>query len=170
MDAKYLLRAGIAFIIPFSPGVHPIVPPGATEAQIAHAKREHEESTCKFRLFKAVDNYLKNQLVNNIGNIYINDLWDRVTGFSTRSAREILEYLYRTYGSVTPVQLTANGNRFRAPYKGSTDLEAYFNGIGDCLFMADKANQTYPEGQTLTAASSATTQSQRPPPSHAKMA
>ena len=41
-DAKYLLRASITFIIPFNPGVHPVIAPGSTDAQIAHAKREHE--------------------------------------------------------------------------------------------------------------------------------
>ena len=64
-----------------------------------------------------------------------------MTGFATRSARDILEYLYRTYRSVTPAQLTANDEKFRGTYDGSTYLEAYFNGIDDCLFMADKANQ-----------------------------
>ena len=145
-DAEYLLRASIAFIVPFNPGVHPVVAPVATDAQIAHAKRKHEESTRKFRLFKAVDNVLKNQLVNAIDKVYIKDLRDRVTGFVTRSIRDILQYLYRTYGSVTPAQLTANGERFRAPYDGSTDLEAYFNDIDDCLFMSDKANQPYSKG------------------------
>ena len=77
--------------------MHPVVAPGATDAQIAHAKREqnnpraHEESTREFRLFKAVDNDLKNQLVNAINGIYIKYLRDRVTGFATRSARDILE-------------------------------------------------------------------------------
>ena len=86
-----------------------------------------------------------------------------MTGLATCSVRDILQYLYQTYGSVTPAQLTVNNERFRAPYDGSTDLEAYFLGINDCLFMADKANQPYSEGQTLTAASSAITQSQRFP-------
>ena len=162
-DAEYLLRAGIAFIIPFNPGVHPVVAPGATNSQIAHAKLEHEESTREFRLFKAVDHALKSQLVNAIDNIYIKYLRDRVTGFATRSVRDILQYLYQTYGSVTPAQLTDNDERFRAPYDGSTDLEAYFNGIYNCLFMADKANQPYSEGQNITAASIAITQSQHFP-------
>ena len=51
-----------------------------------------------------------------------------------------------------PAQLTPNDERFRAPYDGFADLKAYFNGIDDCLFMADKANQPYSEGKTLTAA------------------
>ena len=68
----------------------------------------------------------------------------------TRSTRDILQYLYRTYGSATPAQLSANDEAFRAPYDGSTDLEAYFNAIEDCLFMADKAGQPYYAGQTLT--------------------
>ena len=55
----------------------------------------------------------------------------------------------------------AKDERFRAPYDESTDLEAYFNGIEDCLFMADKANQPYSEGKTLTAVYIAITQSQR---------
>ena len=90
-DDEYLLHSGIGFIIPFNPGVHPVIAPGATEDQIAHAKHENEESTCKLRLFKAVDNALKNQLVNAIDDIYIKNLYDRVTGFVTRSARDILE-------------------------------------------------------------------------------
>ena len=64
---------------------------------------------------------------------------------------------------MTPAQLSANDESFRAPYDGSTDLKAYFNGIEDCLFMADKAGQAYSVGQTLTAASSAIIQSQRFP-------
>ena len=59
LDADYLLCAGIAFIILFNPGVHPVVSPGSTDAQIAHAKREHEESTREFQLFKAVDNVFR---------------------------------------------------------------------------------------------------------------
>ena len=73
-----------------------------------------------------------------------------MTGFATRSVRDILQYLYRTYRLVTPTQLTANDERFRSPYDGSTDFEAYFNGIDNCLFMAYKDNQPYSEGQTLT--------------------
>ena len=150
----------MAFIVTFNLGVHPIVAPGSAKAQIAHAKREHEEFTRKFRLFKAVDNALKNQLVNAIDDIYIKYLRDNVTGFAARSVRDVPEYLYPTYGSVTPAQLMANNKRFRAPYDGSTDLEAYFNGINDCLFISDKANQPYSKWKTLTAASSAITQSQ----------
>ena len=169
-DAEYFLCSGIESIVPFKPGVHPVVAPGATDAEIAHAKCEHEEATREFRLFKAVDNALLKKLVNNIDDIYIKDLRDHMTGFTTRYVMDILHYLYRTYGSVIPTQLMANDEKFRSPYDGSTDLEAYFNGVNDYLFMADKANQTYSEGQTLTAASSAITQSQRSPPRHARMA
>ena len=153
----------MAFIVTFNLGVHPIVAPGSAKAQIAHAKREHEEFTRKFRLFKAVDNALKNQLVNAIDDIYIKYLRDNVTGFAARSVRDVPEYLYPTYGSVTPAQLMAKNKRFRAPYDGSTDLEAYFNGIDNCLFMADKANQPYSEGKTFTAVSITNTQYQCPP-------
>ena len=110
-----------------------------------------------------MDNAFKNELVNAIDDIYIKELRDRGTGFATPSVRDIFQYLYQTYGSVTPAQLTANDEQFRAPYDGSTDLEAYFNGIDDCLFMADKSNQPYSECQTITTVSSVITQYQRFP-------
>ena len=150
--------------------MHPILAPCATDAQISHQKREHEEHTREIRFFQAADNALKNLLVNAVYAPYIKDLRDRVTDFATRSTRDILQYLYRTYGSVTPAQLSENDESFRAPYDGLIDLEAYFNGIEDCLFMADKAGQTYSIGQTLTAASSAIIQYQRSPPRYEGMA
>ena len=60
---------------------------------------------------------------------------------------------------MTPAQLSENDELFRTPYDGSTYLEAYFNGIEDCLFMADKPGQGDSVSQTLTAASSAIIQS-----------
>ena len=50
---------------------------------------------------------------------------------TTHSIRDILHYLYQTYGLVTTAQIMANNERFRAAYNGSTDLEAYFNDIDD---------------------------------------
>ena len=38
-DAEYFLRAGVNFVRPVNPGVHPVLTPGATAAQIAHQKR-----------------------------------------------------------------------------------------------------------------------------------
>ena len=102
LDAEYLLRSGIAFIILFNPGVHPVVAPEATDAQITHTKREHKESMREFRLFKAVDNALKNHLGNAIDDIYIKDLRDRVTGFATRSVRDFLNTFTEHTGQSHP--------------------------------------------------------------------
>ena len=82
-DAEYILRAGVNFIRPVNPSVHPILAPGATDAQIAHQKRKHEEHTREFRVFQAADNALKNLLVNAVEAPYIKDLRDRVTGFGS---------------------------------------------------------------------------------------
>ena len=109
--AEYFLHAGVNFVRPVNPGVHPVLAPGATAAQIAHQKREHEEHTREFRVFQAADNALKNLLVNAVDTPYIKDLRDRVTGFATRSTRDILQYLYCTYGLVTPRNFQQTTNR-----------------------------------------------------------
>ena len=56
--------------------MHPVLAPGATAAQIAHQKREHEEHTQEFRVLQAADNALKNLLVNAVDAPYIKDLRD----------------------------------------------------------------------------------------------
>ena len=38
-SAEYLYQAGVKFILPRNPGVHPIIQSGATDAQIAYIKR-----------------------------------------------------------------------------------------------------------------------------------
>ena len=79
-DAEYFLSAGVNFVRPVNPGVHPFLTPGATATQIAHQKREHEEHIREFRVLQASDNGLKNLLVNAVDAPYIKDLRDRVTG------------------------------------------------------------------------------------------
>ena len=131
------------------------------DAQIQYTKRKHEESIREYRLFNTTDAALKLQLVKAVDNTYIRGICDHITGYATRTNRDIIEYLYRTYGSVTPAQLIANDQNFGSPYDGSTDLETYFNGLEDCLHMAEAAGQLYSEGQTLTTATGAILQSQQ---------
>ena len=160
---EYLRQAGVNFIRPSNPGVHPIVPTGSTDPQIQYIKREHEERIREYRLFNATDAALKLQLIKAVDETYIRGIRDRITGYATRTTRDIIEYLYRTYGSVTPAQLIQNDQNFKTPYDGSTDLETYFNGLEDCLHMAEAAGQPYSEGQTLTTATGTISQSQRFP-------
>ena len=127
--AEYLRQDRVNFIHTINPGVHPIVPSESTDAQIQYTKRKHEESIHGYRLFNAIYAALKTQLIKAVNETYIRGIRDRITGYATHTTRDSIEYLYQTYGSVTPAQLIANYQNFRAPYDGSTDLDTYFNGL-----------------------------------------
>ena len=161
--AEYLRQAGVKFIRPSNPGVYHIVQYGATDSQIEYTKRKHEEIIREYHLFNAIDAALKLQLTKAVDKTYTRGIFDRINGYAMRTTRDIIEYLYRTYGSVIPAQLIANDHNFKSPYGRSIDLETYFNSLEDCLHMAEAAGQPYFEGQTLTTATGAISQYQRFP-------
>ena len=101
--AECLHQYGVNFIRPINPVVHPIVQYGSTDAQIAHTKREHEERIRDYYLFNATYAALKIQLTKAVDKNYIQDIRDCITGYATRTTRDIIDYLYQTYGSVTPL-------------------------------------------------------------------
>ena len=161
--AEYLRQAGVNFIRPINPGVNPIVQAVSTDAQISYTKREHEGKICEYRLFNATDAALKLQLTKAVDETYIQSICNCITGYATRTTIDIIEYLYQTYGSVTPGQLIANDQNFKAPYDRSTDLETYFNGLEDCLHVAEATGQPYSKVQSLTTATGEISQSQQFP-------
>ena len=88
--AEYLHQAGVNFIHTINPGVHPIVQAESTDAQIAYAKREHEEIIREYRLFNATDAALKLQLTKAVDKTYIQGIRDCITGYATRTTRNII--------------------------------------------------------------------------------
>ena len=76
--AEYLCQAGVKFILPRNPGVHPIIQSGATDAQIAYTKREHEEIICEYCLFDATYAALKLQLTKEADKTYTQDICNRI--------------------------------------------------------------------------------------------
>ena len=61
------------------------------------------------------DSALKPQLTKSVDETYIQGIRDHITGYATRTTRDIIEDLYRTYGPLTPAQLIANNQNFKAP-------------------------------------------------------
>ena len=125
------------FIHPINPGVHPIFQAGATDAQTSYTKREHKEIIREYLLFNATYAVLKLHLTKVVEETYIQGIRNRITGYTTRTTRYIMEYLYRTYGSVNPSQRITNDQNFKSPYEVYIDLETYFSGLEDCLHMAE---------------------------------
>ena len=147
--AVYATISAIPFVAPINPGPHPIQAPGATAAQIAEANRIHDATLRVWRQYQATDKALKQLLLQAVDPVYVQPLRNRLTGFATVSTRTILDHLYARYGRISPLDLEANDQRFKAAYDTAMPIEGLFEQISKAIDLADAAGAPYTAEQIL---------------------
>jgi len=147
--AVYATISAIPFVAPINPGPHPIQAPGATAAQIAEANRIHDATLRVWRQYQATDKALKQLLLQAVDPVYVQPLRNRLTGFATVSTRTILDHLYARYGRISPLDLEANDQRFKAAYDTAMPIEGLFEQISKAIDLADAAGAPYTPEQIL---------------------
>jgi hypothetical protein len=91
-----------------SPGRSPTEITGGLAAQISAERHRWEESVTTFRTRSTVDQALKKQIITVFEPMYLEILNNDMVGFANTSAREMLEHLFLSYGSITAVDLELN--------------------------------------------------------------
>jgi hypothetical protein len=102
------IAPGTPFVTPIFPGNQPIIPAGATAAQIAEIVRIHTKLMRQWKECQNVDAALKKQLINSVDEIYIQSLRNRMNGYANVTARTMLDHLIQHYGRMQPQHMTAN--------------------------------------------------------------
>jgi hypothetical protein len=64
--------------------------------------------------------------------MYLDVLNDNMVGFSNISARDMLDHLFVTYGSLTTVDLQINFEHMRRAWDPQQPVESLFKQIQDC--------------------------------------
>ena len=103
LEAIYITLPGATlFVRPVDPG--PFIPSNnrLTGAEIAQEKAAHDELKRLYYEVNAVENALRNQLVQAIDKEYIDGLRDPQTYMIRCPIQEIVEYLQSNYGQITP--------------------------------------------------------------------
>jgi hypothetical protein len=103
--AVYNTLSAIVFI---TPGAQPIVPAGATVAQINGLTCQHIEANRIWKEFLATDKALKQQLLAVVNDMYYRTLHNRITGYANATTLHILTHLYATYSNINPTDLIEN--------------------------------------------------------------
>jgi hypothetical protein len=75
-----------------------------------------------------------------------------MVGFANTSAREMLEYLFLSYGSITAVDLERNFENMRKAWDPQQPVETLFKQIQDCVDYAEAGGITIGESQKLSTA------------------
>ena len=143
---------GTAFVIPPNPGPTANLVGATTQPQINARLRTHAEQLRQWKEYKNVNDAIKNQLIGAIEPMFIRGLRNQHVGFLNQSIQNILQYLFRNYGQITPIDLEANEKRMKADWNPNDPIDTLVNQIEDAIEFADDAGQPFSPAQILTTA------------------
>jgi hypothetical protein len=103
-----------------------------TAAQISAARHIWEEDVQTYRTYTSVQQALKKQIISVFEPIYLDFLNDNMVGFANISARDMLDHLFGTYGSINAVDLEINFEHMRRAWDLQQPVESLFKQIQDC--------------------------------------
>ncbi len=137
---------------PVNPGLNPAIPPNAPAELIANYRNNHNEIRRTWKLCINVNSALRKQLLQTVDEIYLRAIKKPHTGFSTLQARDMLAYLFRIYGKITPQALEANEKVFRQDWDPTSPFEILIDRIESAQEFATDGNQPFTAQQVLTQA------------------
>jgi hypothetical protein len=124
------LNGGIAFEIPVAPAMNPTHAQGATGNVITEGVRQHTVAWKAYRLMRATETKLRNQLLEAGDDTYWRRLRMATLGYGTRTVRELLAHMLTTYGRFTEVERREAASRMDVPWEGGP-LEVVIQQIED---------------------------------------
>jgi hypothetical protein len=128
----FLLRVN-----PKAPGrAHAVIDQSAA-VQLSAARHSWEEAVLTFRTYNTVQQALKKQIITVFEPMYLDILNDDMVGFAKITAREMLEHLFLTYGSIAAVDLEHNFEQMRKAWYPQQPAETLLNQIQDCTDFSD---------------------------------
>jgi hypothetical protein len=125
---------------------------GGTAAQISANKDRWEEATSALKTYNTVQSALKKQIIAVFEPMYLEILNDDLVGFDNTTARDMLDHLFLSYGSITAVEIEQNFDNMRKAWDPQQPVETLFKKIQDCVDFAEAGGVTIGATQKLSSA------------------
>jgi hypothetical protein len=103
----------------------------ATQHQTSHAHHQWEEDYNTFKTFCNIGQALKKQIIAVFEKMYLDILNDDMIGCANTSAREMLDYVFTTYGNITLMDLDCNFEDMRNAWDQQQSVGTLFKQIQD---------------------------------------
>ena len=141
-----------AVVAPMTPYVRPLfpgvfrLPANVTDTQAQILREQHRESLRQFQEVEAIHNALVQQVLKAVDDMYLKPLRNPITNGINVPLNQILEYLVRTYGALTPKQFQAKQQELQQfRYDIALPVDVVFTPIDDLAYMAHFARQPMSE-------------------------
>lgn len=145
--AAYLALTGVQFDAPVLPPAVPVIPPGATAAQIAESNRQHTSQTKAFHRFHDLDKALLRQLLAAVPALYTDALSDPDYGFTHVTCLAMLTHLKTVYGKLSIAERDLNHQRMTAPWHPPTPIETLFQQLTEGMRLSAAGDEPLVDSQ-----------------------
>jgi hypothetical protein len=137
------------WVNPESPGGVPNKIVGGTAAALLAERHQWEESVSIFRTWTTVEQALGKKIITAFDPMYLKILNNDLAGFTNITARDMLDHLFLSYGSITAVDLYHNWENINKACDQQQPMESLFKKIQDCVDYAEAGGITISEAQNL---------------------
>jgi hypothetical protein len=139
----------VPFDIPVAPPANP--PVGTTQPQITEFNRIHQRDADIYNLYVAVNNALRQQLLDAIPKIYVRALGHPIFEFSTVTCLDLLSHLWTKYGTIKPADLQNNLQSMYTPWNTAEPLETVFLQLDNAIAFSIDGNDPISEAAAVRA-------------------
>ena len=112
------LEGAAEFEIPVHPGNLLAADHGGTAAAIGDALRANTEKIRQFDEYNVVMQALRKQIVDTVEEKFIMSLRNKYTRYSSVHPKDLLAYLFETYGKITPEDVITNEKKLIEDWDG----------------------------------------------------
>jgi hypothetical protein len=139
--------------VQFDPPVHPgnilAAALGGTQYAIADAVRANKEQLRQFDEYQAVMQALRKQIIDTVEEKFIMSLRNKYTRYNSVHPKDLLKYLFDTYGKITPEDIIENEKKFTEDWDGDEAFEIVIERINNCVEFAKEAESPYTDKQIM---------------------
>lgn len=144
-----VLAPNTPFVIPPHPGPL-VIPPYKLPHVTQQVQSQHNEQLWLYNECHHVKQALRKQVVAAVDDSYLVALKNRQTNTTTTPLSQVLEYLFRNYGRVTPAQLVHEEQQLTNwSYDPTLPIILIFNKVDDLMDLVHLASSLYSAQQTL---------------------
>jgi hypothetical protein len=122
---------------------------GGTTATLLVERHRWEEAVRIFKSWTTVEQAFKKQIITALEPLYLEIINNDMVGFTNTTARDMLDHLFFSYGSITDVDLEHNWENMCKSWYIQQPVESILNNIQDCVYYAESGGIAISEAQKL---------------------
>jgi hypothetical protein len=133
----------VPFVAPTNPGRTETIPADSPPEARAMLERNHAAKAKEFQAYNTLQLSLNQQMIKTFDSLYPQGLEDDVVAFSNVSARQMMVFLFDTYGGIIQNDLVDNNKKLAEPFDPAQFIESFSGTIQNAVYNADAGHAPF---------------------------